>query len=95
MGRVALLLVVVLSLSGCARPEPIVRYRAVEVKVPVQVRPEPPEVLRSLPLLEVPSFISPSDPAASSALSREGEQQLKRLLLQLRNRERAWRAWGG
>jgi hypothetical protein len=89
------LLILILLMVGCAKPDPIIRYHTIEVKVPVQIKAEPPEALRTPPLLEAPTFVPPSDPAASSALTKEGEQQLKRLLLQLRNRERAWRAWGG
>ncbi len=88
-------LFLVLLLAACAQPEPIVRYHTVEVKVPVQVKAVPPEILRTPPSLEAPKFVPPSSPDASSALTKNGEQQLKRLLLQLRNRERAWRAWGG
>lgn len=82
-------------LPGCATREPLVRIETVEVMVPVPVKAAAPPALLAPLAIERPEFIPPADPAASSALSRVGEIRLKRLLLLLHDRDRAWRIWAG
>jgi hypothetical protein len=94
----ALLLLLIGALSvtpGCAQKEPIVKYETIEVRVPVQVIPEPPPELLAPIKAPLPEFVPPDDPAASSALTSEGEQRLKRLLVILHGRSLAWEAWVG
>jgi hypothetical protein len=77
-------------LAACtAQPERI------EVRVPVPVRTMPPTEL-STPWQPppVPAFVLPSDPAASSGLTPDGESRLRTLLLDALTRIRAWEAWG-
>ncbi len=90
----------VVLLTGCATTCPVVEpvriMQPVEVRVPVpSSRRAPPELLEPLqPLqVELPAFVSPAAHAASSALTAEGEQRLKALLVLLRARIAAWEAW--
>jgi len=77
------------SLHGCAHES------VIEVKVPVAVKAEPPAELRApLDFARLPVFVRPDDPKATSGLTEEGERSLKRLLLDLFMRVRAWEAWG-
>lgn len=89
--RTALLLAVVLLLAGCVcRP----RVEIQRVEVPVYVEREPPlELDEPYEPEALPVFVSPDDPAASSALTPEGERALKLLIHDLLTRVRAWRAW--
>lgn len=84
-----------LLLVGCSAREPLIKYELVEVKVPIQVKAVPPAKLIEPLVAPPPVFISPADPAASSALSREGEENLKRWLLMLHDRQIAWKIWAG
>lgn len=81
-------------LFGCAsQPEVREVIKTVEVEVPVQVRREPPPQLVSSPELIPPTFVHPDDEAAVSALTADGEFQLRDFVLELIAREKAWRAW--
>jgi hypothetical protein len=94
MVRVAVSIVLLLALAGCAsrQLEPVFIIERVEVPVPV--KREPPEWLAEpYRPQRLPEFVPPSDPAATSALTAEGEQALKLLLEGARTRDRAWRAW--
>lgn len=85
-------------LWGCAgaRPGEVRRTEILRVHKPVPVRAEaPPELLAPFEPGELPEFVSPQDPAASSALTPEGEARLKRLVLELLSRFEALRAWAG
>jgi hypothetical protein len=93
MKRILLFIATLLLVAGCAAREPIIKYEMVEVKVPVRVKaPAPVELMVPIEA-SPPIFISPADPEASSALSREGEERLKRLLIEHHDRELAWRTW--
>lgn len=88
----------ILALAGCsadtARSVRVVE--TVRVEIPVAVRREPPaELLEPYRPGALPGFVSPSDPAASSALTPEGERRLRLLILDLVTRETAWREWAG
>lgn len=72
----------------CPEPPPV------EVKVPVPVKARAPDELRQpVKTGPLPVFVAPADPKATSALTPEGEKRLKRLLLELQTRIRAWEAW--
>ena len=89
------LIVIVFLSIGCAVKPPVIKYEVVEVKVPIQVKAQAPaELMVDLNIIP-PVFIEPSNPKASSALSPEGEKNLKRLLIDYHDRELAWRTWAG
>lgn len=92
----ALALALGICVAGCATcpvVEPVRIVQPVEVRVPVPVvRRPPPELLEPL-RAELPEFVPPAAPAASSALTPEGERRLRALLVLLRARVRAWEAW--
>lgn len=84
-------LIVSLLLAGCSTQERIVTK---EVMVPVPVKAEAPDWLAAGFKPEaLPEFVSPSDPRATSALTKEGEQALRLLIIDLTNRDRAWQEW--
>ena len=87
---------VCLALAGCAgkpAPEIETRFQAVPINTPVAVaRTVPPELLAPLQA-PLPTFISPSSPAATSALDTAGERRLRVLLHELQARNEAWAAW--
>ena len=91
----AIYVLLLLLVIGCAAREPVIKYEMVEVKVPVQVFAIPPAWLLVPIEAGSPIFISPDDPEASSSLSRDGEQSLKRLLLEYHDRVQAWHNWSG
>lgn len=92
-------LLLLLSLVGCGKKPPIVaptvveviKVQEVQVPVPFKVQP-PPELLAALQM-PLPIFVAPSDPAASSALTVEGERLLRGLIEELLQRISAWKAW--
>ena len=82
-------------LASCAaQPRVVTEYQRVEV--PVYVRPTPPVALTAP--VGVPDglrFVAPDDPAATSALTADGEAALVRLIEAYVSRLAAWRAWAG
>lgn len=82
---------------GCgarqAPPTVVTIKEPFEVKVPVAVRREPPAELLVRPMPPLPIFVPPTDPAASSALTADGERLLRALIEELLGRLDAWRAW--
>ena len=82
--------------AGCATcpvVEPVRIVQPVEVRVPVPVtRRPPPELLEPI-RADLPEFVTPAAPTASSALTPEGERRLRALLVLLRARLAAWEAW--
>lgn len=88
------LALMVLALGGCATVGGV-GTEMVAVSVPVAVhRTPPPELLAPPDAGELPEFVAPTDPAATSALTPEGERRLKSWLLELKRRDEMWRAWG-
>jgi hypothetical protein len=91
-----ILLVAAVGLAGCVTTERrtirIVETQRVEIPVPTKRQP-PAELLEPMVTTELPVFVAPSDPAASSALTHEGERRLRSVLLDLLSRETAWREW--
>lgn len=93
MGHRLLLAAVAASLAGCAGSE--VRYTAgtEELYMPVLERREAQPWLRA-PLPDLaPLWVSPDHPEASSALTPDGEDALRRHMHMIRGRVRAWEAW--
>jgi hypothetical protein len=89
-------LLLVLLIGGCAKkvPPQIVRVvEPVEVRVPVPVHKEPPPELLAQLMPPLPTFVAPSAPDASSALTVEGERILRGLIEELLQRIAAWKAW--
>lgn len=90
VSAVVILLCIVLAvvLTSCATKPTI-------VEVPVATHETPPEeLLAPLATESLPVFVAPDDPDASSALTAEGERDLKRLIANLLTRVKAWEAWG-
>ena len=92
-----ILIIVLMVSSGCSwlRPEPIIQTKTIQIKVPVYLKAEPPEFLLSRQKYVLPDFHSPMDKGMSSCLDTAGEEKLKRLMIDLDDRLRAWKAWGG
>lgn len=83
----------VLLAGCCPDPEPIIQRETITVEVPVQIKTRlPPEIVDGVEV-ELPEFVQPADPAATSALTAEGERRLKTLLLTVANLRAAVRAW--
>jgi hypothetical protein len=73
-------------IGGCAvSPE--------TVNVPVAVRAKAPAELTAAIASPLPVFVAPTDAAASSALTPEGERALRAWIDELLTRLRAWQAW--
>lgn len=89
---VALLLVAGCGANNNATKDALAIY---DVQVPVaQARAVPPELME--PVLaagDLPAFVAPSDPKASSALTVAGERQLRAAMAKLLTRIRSWEAW--
>lgn len=94
-----LLLALVLPLAACGKKKPqvdptVVRIiEPVEVKVPIAVKAVPPAELLAAVRPPLPTFVAPQDPAASSALTLEGERLLRAVIQELLTRITAWEAW--
>ena len=87
----ALVFSAMILLAGCAAQERIVTK---EVLVPVPTKSAPPDWLMvEYKPDELPEFVSPSDPKASSALTPEGEKALRLIITDLQSRLAEWRAW--
>lgn len=61
--------------------------------MPVMVRVMPPTELLEALQPPLPLFVTPSDPAASSALTAEGERLLRALIQEMKSRIEAWKVW--
>lgn len=93
----ATIAIVMIMLSACdnsARLEPVVVTK--EVSVPVGQYIEPPEELRPQLIVpsDLPNFVAPSSPAATSCLTPEGEARFRLLTGGLNRRLEAWEKWG-
>lgn len=81
------------ALTACATTDPQVIYKTQQVDVQVPTKRLAPDEL-TMPLkLDLPAFIAPADPAASSCLSIEGEKRMQLSLYDLRARIDGWEAW--
>ena len=88
----------ILLISGCASPpEIVIKREPIEVEVPVYVPAPVPDALRQ-PLIitdqQLPVFIAPQNPKASSCLAQDDEQRLRFLLVTLSGRVKEWEAYG-
>lgn len=89
----------VLLLAACGKTPPVVAptivevIKTVEVKIPIQVKAEPPPELLAPIKIPLPVFVAPSDAETSSALTVEGERLLRGLIEDLLQRLAAWKAW--
>ncbi len=96
---VVLALLAAMFVTSCRKKPPIVaptivevvKIQEVKVPVPFKVQP-PPELLEALKI-PLPTFVAPSDTAASSALTAEGERLLRGMIEDLLQRLAAWKAW--
>lgn len=80
---------VFVALAGCSS----VPDRPV-ITVPVSVIPKPPvELLTPIERPPTLTFVSPTDPKATSALTPDGEAALRKMIGQMLDRLDAWRAW--
>lgn len=86
-----LISVFILSLSLACSHNP--KVQTVEIKVPVPVQAVPPPELLAPLNAQIPFFISPIDPKASSALDQENERIFRALINDLLARIAAWQAW--
>ena len=83
-----LLLTIGLCLTACDTGQKIQT-----VNIPVAVKAIPPKALTAPIADPLPTFIAPTDPHASSALTAEGEKQLKILIHDLNAKVNAWTTW--
>lgn len=80
---------IMILLGGCASAP-------VETLIPVPVSKEiPAELSMPVSMENIPEFVSPADPAATSALKPEDEIKLKLFILDLVERDIKWRVWAG
>lgn len=93
MTRLGLLAALCASTACTQTLPPRVITRTVEVRVPVAVERAAPAALLAPIAHRPPTFIAPTDPAATSALSAEQEGVLRDWIAELIARDRAWRAW--
>lgn len=96
--RFIVILTTALLVAGCeSNPtrDAVCEVQVVEVKVPVPVRMTPtPELLAAPQFADgLPVWLEPTDPQASSALTREGETRLRLQLQEMQDRDEAWREW--
>jgi len=105
VARITRLVICVLALlaamfvASCGKKPPVLQPTVVTIKEPVEVIkvvpqpiPPPPELLQALKM-KPPTFISPSDPTASSALDAQGERDLRAWVEELASWREAVLAW--
>jgi len=80
-------------ISGCFQGDPMIIKEPVELKVPVQVKPDPPEELIKPFVFTMPVFYYPDEKGVTSALKRDDEINIKIMINELIGRDNAWRAW--
>lgn len=91
--------ILLIAVGACGKKPPVVQptvvkvIETVEVKVPVPFKVAPPAELMAPLQVDLPVFVSPSDPAASSALTVENERKLRALIETLMATVQAWRVW--
>jgi len=98
MARLAVFALIALVGIGCHHKPPAVApveiIKTVEVKIPVPFKvAAPPELLAPYAPAGLPVWVQPSDPKASSALTADGERDLRALINDLLTRIAAWKAW--
>ena len=97
MVRTSLALIVLLSVGCGAKRQPQVVIErvveTVEVAVEVPTTRTPPAVLFEPIRTDPPVFVAPGIAAASSALTAEGERQLRAFVEALKAKIAEWEAW--
>lgn len=92
-----LCLLSLLLLAGCRRPLPppqVVHTVDVQkVEIPILIDRKPPTELVAPLIVALPTFVAPTDPLASSALTAVGERAFQGLIEELLSRLAAWQAW--
>lgn len=78
-------------MGGCAAKTPPTQIVYVSVPTPI-VNTPPVELTRKLSP-ELPVFVHPASPEASSALTPEGERLFRAMVNDMLTRIRAWEAW--
>lgn len=95
--NLTIVIVAALVLAACGKKAPVIQpppeIRTVEVSVPVPVKLTPPAELLAPVNPPLPTFISPFDPEATSALTAESERLLRGLIEELLQRLEAWKKW--
>jgi hypothetical protein len=90
MKRVAIIALCV-TMWGCAgHTRPTVPS---PVYVPIATPCTPPAALMEPLSVRTPTFVSPSDPNATSALTPDGEKELAALIQTLVDRIEDWKTW--
>lgn len=92
---VLLFVACLVTITGCCppAPAPIIKREVVTVEVPVQIKTKlPPEIVNGSGV-DLPEFVTPGDPAATSALTAEGERRLKVMLLIFKDLRTAVKQW--
>lgn len=86
-----------LLFAACGKKAPVVQpppeIRTVTVEVPTIVKAIPPPELLAPIKPPLPTFISPFDPDATSALTADGERILRALIEEILQRLKAWEVW--
>lgn len=96
VARTVLAAFLIAALGGCGilgrlcRPAVVVQ----RVEIPVPTRGVPPAELMACRFkINVPQFVPASHPQASSALTPEGERELRAMTHRLKSCDEAWEAW--
>lgn len=95
MGLATLAIVCLLAIS-CSPGERITPIRTVEVKTAItEIRPVPEELKRKpVADADLPLWVAPSNPKASSCLTPEGEIKKRLLDMDMLGKLDAWEKWG-
>ncbi len=97
MAHRTLCVALTLFLAGCGAhhvpPTVITKVETQTVEVPVVVHRTPPPELTAPVAPKLPTFVSPDDAKAASALTSDGEHQFQALIEELLSRIAAWQAW--
>ena len=96
IATVAILLAALPLLTGCGstdRPEPIIVTK--EVSVPVGQFIQPPSILWRTPVdsSELPQWLAPGDPRATSCVAPDGEAKIRTLGNDREGRLDGWEQW--
>lgn len=97
MAITVIVVIAIMLLTGCSDKQQMIGpVRTVEVKVPFLEQKVPPaELLRTpIPADQLPEFVAPTNPAASSCLTPKGEPQIRSLFIDRESKLDAWEKWG-
>lgn len=97
LATVTCVIIGLLALPGCTKPEDRPRpVRTVEVVTPIlEERPVPADLLfKPVPDAELPEWVAPGHPGATSCLTPEGEAKKRILDTGTVGKLNAWEKWG-